>query len=65
MAKSTNIMLFAILIVLFALVFQLATGVGIISVGIAILGALVGVVGLSWTYAPVQPDEPSKPEHKR
>lgn len=49
MAKSTNIMLFAIVLMLFAIVLALiSTGMGIVVFGIAFIGVFAGVCGLAW-----------------
>lgn len=49
MVKSTNIMLFAIVIMLFAVVFHLiSTGIDGFTFMIAIIGVVVGLAGLFW-----------------
>lgn len=49
MAKSTNLILFAVLIMLFAILFQISsTGMGVISIVIGLVGLFVGWMGVNW-----------------
>lgn len=63
-AKSTNIMLFAIVIMLFAIVIAfVSTGMGIVVFGVACIGVFTGVCGLAWDdrAATQASDDPAKP----
>lgn len=64
MAKSTNILLFAIVIMLFAIVLAfVSTGMGIVVFGVAFIGVFIGVIGLAWDDRPATQasDEPAEP----
>ena len=71
MAKSTNIMLFAIVIMLFAIVLAfVSTGMGIVVFGVAFVGVVIGVCGLAWddragVQASNEPAEPTAAREER
>jgi hypothetical protein len=49
MTKSTNILLFAIVVMLFAIVFHfVSTGIDWLTFIIAIIGVAIGLIGLFW-----------------